>query len=233
MAGSGELFTACWQQKRWAHHPYLPKELSVDGRPSPIGNSNHVIMSGVQVWLGRQIEAHPQNPAWQELQSSHRSSSASPCDRDELNGPRVLRSRQRITLTTIVELPPGNFRDLTVSFLTILITSVTLMAALTTLLVPSMTIQVTSIPLLITSAALCYSLLLSMISELVFRHSICNMYSVGRYSQTSCMCKASNLPDFDGLLSCCRIAGQLHCAILLCPIQPCGTGVCYAFDRGP
>ena len=27
------------------------------------------------------------------------------------------------------------------------------------------------------------------------------------------MCKASNLPDFDGLLSCCRIAGQLHCAI--------------------
>lgn len=67
-----------------------------------------VFMDGVQVWLGRQIEADPQNPAWQELQSSHRSSSASVSDCDELSGPRVLRSRQRVTLTTIIELPPGN-----------------------------------------------------------------------------------------------------------------------------
>ena len=123
-------------------------------------------MNGVQVWLGRQIEAHPQNPAWQELQRSHRSSSASPSDRDELNGPRVLRSRQRITLTTIVELPPGNFCVLTVTFLTILITSVTL-------LVPSMSIQVTSITLLIPSVTLCYPLLLSMVGVVGMPSAAC------------------------------------------------------------
>lgn len=65
-------------------------------------------MAGVQVWLGRHIQADPGNPAWQELQSSHRNSPASTSDRDDLSGPRVLRSRQRTTLTAIIELPPGD-----------------------------------------------------------------------------------------------------------------------------
>ena len=64
-------------------------------------------MDGVQVWLGKHIVADPQNPAWQDLLVSHRSGSASTSDRDELGGPRLLRSRQRITLTTIIQLPPG------------------------------------------------------------------------------------------------------------------------------
>lgn len=66
-------------------------------------------MGGVQVWLGRHIQPDPENPAWQELLSSHRNSSASNSDCDELSGPRVLRSRQRTTLTAIIELPPGDF----------------------------------------------------------------------------------------------------------------------------
>ena len=63
----------------------------------------------MQVWLGRQIEADPGNPAWQELLTSHRSSQSSAADRDELGGPRVLRPRQRITLTSVIDLPHGEY----------------------------------------------------------------------------------------------------------------------------
>ena len=65
-------------------------------------------MDGMQVWLGRQVEPDPQNPAWQELLSSHKAASGAGGDSDELGGARLLRSRQRITLTTIMQLPPGN-----------------------------------------------------------------------------------------------------------------------------
>lgn len=65
-------------------------------------------MACMQVWLGRQVEPDPQNPAWQELLSSHKAASAAGGDSDELGGARLLRSRQRITLTTIIQLPPGN-----------------------------------------------------------------------------------------------------------------------------
>ena len=107
-------------------------------------------MDGVQVWLGRQIEADPQNPAWQELQRSHRSSSASTSDCDELSGPRVLRSRQRVTLTTIIELPPGNKINLPVTCLILLITFIILMVTLMTFLVTSKTLLVISITLWVT-----------------------------------------------------------------------------------
>ena len=66
-------------------------------------------MGHMQVWLGRHIQPDLANPAWQELLSSHRNSSASNSDHDELSGPRVVRSRQRTTLTAIIELPPGDF----------------------------------------------------------------------------------------------------------------------------
>ena len=62
----------------------------------------------VQVWLGRHIAADPESPAWQDLLTSHRSNSTSTADRDELGGPRLLRAHQRITLTTIIDLPHGN-----------------------------------------------------------------------------------------------------------------------------
>ena len=62
---------------------------------------------GVQVWVGRQIGTDPNGPTWQELSRIHRSSSAAPSDQDELGGSRILRPRQRVTLTTVLHLPSG------------------------------------------------------------------------------------------------------------------------------
>ncbi|DBA86334.1 TPA: hypothetical protein ACH3X2_005568 [Trebouxia sp. C0005] len=59
----------------------------------------------LQVWVGRQIGANPHDPTWQELTHFHRSSSAAPSDQDELGSSRILRPRQRVTLTTVLDLP--------------------------------------------------------------------------------------------------------------------------------
>ena len=64
---------------------------------------------GVQVWLGEQIEADPQDPAWQDLVGRHSSGSATTSDRDELGGSRMLRPRQRVTLTSVLDLPSGDW----------------------------------------------------------------------------------------------------------------------------
>ena len=57
--------------------------------------------------MGRQIGADHNDPAWQELSRTHRSSSAVPSDQDELGGSRILKPRQRVTLTTVLDLPSG------------------------------------------------------------------------------------------------------------------------------
>ncbi len=62
---------------------------------------------GLQVWEGRQIGADPNDPTWQKLSRTHRSSSAAPSDQDELGGSRTLRPRQRVTLTSVLDLPSG------------------------------------------------------------------------------------------------------------------------------
>ena len=67
----------------------------------------------MQVWVGPQVEADPHDPAWQDLVHSHRSGPATIADRDELGGSRVLRPRQRVTLTTVLLLPPGMTFQLT------------------------------------------------------------------------------------------------------------------------
>ena len=64
-------------------------------------------LGGLQVWVGRQIGTDPNGPTWQELTRIHRSSSAAPSDQDELGGSRILRPRQRVTLTTVLDLPSG------------------------------------------------------------------------------------------------------------------------------
>lgn len=63
----------------------------------------------MQVWLGKHVEPDPQNPAWQELVNSHKvGGTGAGGESDELGGARLLKSRQRITLTTIIQLPPGD-----------------------------------------------------------------------------------------------------------------------------
>ena len=68
---------------------------------------NCKVSLGVQVWVGRQVGADPNDSTWQELTRTHRSSSAAPSDQDELGGSRILRPRQRVTLTTVLDLPSG------------------------------------------------------------------------------------------------------------------------------
>ncbi|KAL0049175.1 hypothetical protein WJX82_008170 [Trebouxia sp. C0006] len=59
----------------------------------------------LQVWVRRQPGNNRHDPTWQELTRTHRSSSAAPSDQDELGGSRILRPRQRVTLTTVLDLP--------------------------------------------------------------------------------------------------------------------------------
>ena len=65
--------------------------------------------------MRRQPGNNRHDPTWQELTRTHRSSSAAPSDQDELGGSRILRPRQRVTLTTVLDLPSGK-AALTVHF---------------------------------------------------------------------------------------------------------------------